>query len=98
MGELSAVMREQLELNEDVNRSAEDVRKRSEEIRSSTDEQRGPPPVRSSNRSPAQPADAVVCATGAEQMLATAENTASMVEKLRDAIDFFTLDEDRGGM
>jgi hypothetical protein len=31
-------------------------------------------------------------------MLATAENTASMVEKLRDAIDFFTLDEDRGGM
>ena len=95
MGELSAVMREQSDLNEDVNRSAEDVRKRSEEIRSSTDEQRiATGEIVKSVSSVNLLTQSY--ATGAEQMLATAENTASMVEKLRDAIDFFTLDDGRG--
>ena len=95
MGELSAVMREQSDLNEDVTRSAEDVRKRSEEIRSSTDEQRiATGEIVKSVSSVNLLTQSY--ATGAEQMLATAENTASMVEKLRDAIDFFTLDDGRG--
>ncbi|MCU0844645.1 MAG: methyl-accepting chemotaxis protein [Spirochaetes bacterium] len=94
MSELSAVMREQFALNEKVNHSAEDVRKRSEEIKSSTDEQRTATgeivkSVSSVNMLTQS------YATGAEEMLATAENTAAIVEKLREAVDFFSLDEGR---
>ena len=94
MSELSAVMREQIALNGKVNRSAEDVQKKSEEIKSSTDEQRTATgeivkSVSSVNMLTQS------YATGAEEMLATAENTASMVERLREAVDFFTLEEGR---
>jgi methyl-accepting chemotaxis protein len=94
MSELSAVMREQIALNGKVNRSAEDVQKKSEEITSSTDEQRTATgeivkSVSSVNMLTQS------YATGAEEMLATAENTASMVERLREAVDFFTLEEGR---
>lgn len=92
MGELGAVMRDQFELNEEVNRSTEEVGKRSEEIRSATDEQRiATGEIVKSVTSVNLLTQSY--ASGAEQMLATAENTASMVENLRDAIDFFRLEE-----
>ncbi len=91
MGDLSAIMQEQLKINEQVTRSAEDANRKAEEIKSSTEEQKiatgeivkSVSTVSSLTQS---------YATGAEQMLATAESTASLVEKLRESVDFFKLD------
>lgn len=91
MEELFKIMKEQLALNEEINRWADNVRHRAEEINCSTEEQ-------NSAASEIVKSISIVntltqsYATGAEEMMATAENTVSLVAKLRESVDFFTLE------
>jgi methyl-accepting chemotaxis protein len=93
MSSFYATMNSQLEANEEVNRKVERAQTRSEEIRNATSEQKTATSeiVRSIGTiNELTQANA----SGAEEMTANAHSVSNLADTLKQAVDFFSLDEE----